>query len=197
MAASNVQIANIALSHIGSEARIASLTEDSEEARHANLLFAPVRDQVLRGHAWRFATKYVTLADLGSPPSHWSYRYAYPSDCMVALNIVTASEDDDPIEFEIAANDNLDGKVVLTDTETAELKYIAKVTNPTVFDPLFSSALAWLLASQIAAPLTGDQKKQQSAFETYQRVMSAAMASDANEGHKDYYRDADWIQARA
>jgi len=56
--ATNVQICNLALSHIGSRAFIQDLSSDtSVEARYCNLLFNDARQAVLRDapHGWGFA----------------------------------------------------------------------------------------------------------------------------------------------
>jgi hypothetical protein len=194
--ASDVEIVNLALSHLGSTARINSLTEDSEEAHHARLVYAKARDALLRGHAWRFATSYQTLASLGDPPTHWDYSYQYPNNCLRALEIVTLVEGDDPVPFEVALAPSGDSRVILCDLPQAQLKYIARVTNPNLYDPNFVVALSWLLAVELAAPLTGDKERMQLVTDTYQRAVSAAAALDANEAHRDLNRDADHIRAR-
>ena len=63
--ASNLQICNLALSHIGSRAFIQDLSSDtSVEARYCNLLFDDARQAVLRDapHGWGFAYKVEALA---------------------------------------------------------------------------------------------------------------------------------------
>lgn len=194
--ASEVEIVNLALSHLGSTARINSLSEDSEEAHHAQLIYPKARDALLRGHAWRFATKYQTLASLGNPPTHWDYAYQYPSDCLRALAIVTTVEGDDPVPFEVALAPSGDSRTILCDLPQAQLKYIARVSNPNLYDPAFLVALSWLVAAELSAPLTGDPDRYKMVSDAYQRAVSAAAAMDANEAHRDYNRDADAIKAR-
>lgn len=98
---SETEVANLALSKIGTRSTIASLTEDSNEARAINLIYTNVRDQVLGMAFWNFARKTVNLGVLkvapgavGStstggatwspdwPAPPWLYEYAYPSDCI-------------------------------------------------------------------------------------------------------------------
>lgn len=98
---SDTEVANLALAKIGTRSTIASLTEDSNEARAINLIYANTRDQVLGMAFWNFARKTVNLSVLkiapgamGStssggnvwspdwPPPGWLYEYAYPSDCI-------------------------------------------------------------------------------------------------------------------
>lgn len=104
---SETEVANLALSKIGTRSTIASLTEDSNEARAINLLYANTRDQVLGMAFWNFAKKTTTLSLLKSapgtpsftetggqvwspdwPPPGWLFEYAYPSDCIQVRYII-------------------------------------------------------------------------------------------------------------
>lgn len=102
-----VDIANRALSGVGTRSTITALTEDSNEARAVTLLFDAARDQLLRMAPWNCATNYDILSLLKSapgtpenpsqqltqwdktiPPPPWAYEYAYPEDCIRPLWIV-------------------------------------------------------------------------------------------------------------
>lgn len=103
----NVDIANRALSAIGTRSSIASLDEVSNEARQCKLLLDPSRDELLRLAPWNCAANYTNLALIcaapgtaenptqgsttwqkGIPPPPWAYEYAYPSDCLRPLWVV-------------------------------------------------------------------------------------------------------------
>lgn len=77
-----IQIANLSLSRIGTRSSIADLAEDSPEARGFNTIYEQARDETLDAVDWGFARARRYLANLGSPPLDWQYRYAYPSDCL-------------------------------------------------------------------------------------------------------------------
>lgn len=195
--ASEVDICNLALSHIGASATISSLTEQSEEAFHCNLLYADTRDAVLRAHPWGFATRHLALSDVGTPPGNWSYRYAYPNNCLYAREILQTTTGGDPIKFEIALGDAYNARVILTDQDDATLIYTYKVTNTLVFDSLFINALAWKIASEICMPLTRDQDRLKAAYQMYQGAIAEAQVFNANESHGDLNRDAEWISGRS
>ena len=89
-----VEICNFALGLTGSRAVIAAIDENSKEAYHCNLHYESARDAALRARPWRFAKKYQVLADVGSPPSPWLYRYRYPADCLKARHIQKATTED-------------------------------------------------------------------------------------------------------
>jgi hypothetical protein len=198
--ASEVDICNLALSHIGASATISSLTEASEEAFHCNLLFADTRDTLLRSFPWGFATRHIALSDVGTPPGNWNYRYSYPNDCLFAREILqtnTVAGSNDPIPFEVALGDAYDSRVILTDQETATLIYTYQATNTLVFEPMFINALAWKLASEIAMPITRDEKRMEQAYQMYLGVLSEAKTFNANESHIDRNTDASWITGRS
>lgn len=104
---SEIDIANRALGAIGTRTTIASLTENSPEARQCSIFIEPVRDELVRMAPWNFATNYQNLAlicatpgtpenpyptptlwNKGIPPPPWAYEYVYPSDCLRPLWIV-------------------------------------------------------------------------------------------------------------
>lgn len=103
----NVDIANRALSSVGTRSTIASLGENSNEAIQCNLLLEPLRDELLRMAPWNCGTNWENLSlicaapgtpenptagssvwEKGIPPPPWSYEYAYPSDCLRPIYIV-------------------------------------------------------------------------------------------------------------
>ena len=77
--ASKVQIAKMALQHVGDRYDISDITEATPEAEQVNLLYDDTRDALLRQNPWVFATKYVTPAALAGPvPGNWTYMSVYP-----------------------------------------------------------------------------------------------------------------------
>lgn len=104
---SEVDIANRALSSIGTRSQIVALNEDSNEARACNLLIDPLRDELLRLAPWGCCrnfknlslicaapgtpenpTQVATAWQKGIPAPPWAYEYEYPSDCTRAIFIV-------------------------------------------------------------------------------------------------------------
>lgn len=106
---SEVSICNRALQAIGTRTQIASLTEQSVEARNCNLILADTRDEILGMAFWNFAKKtaYLSLVKAAPgtpsnplnpsnfglwsaayPPPPWLYEYQYPTDCIQVRSIV-------------------------------------------------------------------------------------------------------------
>ena len=195
--ASEVQIAKLALQHIGDRWDISDLTESTPEAEQVNLVFADTRDALLRQHPWNFAKKYATPAALtATVPGNWDYAYTYPPDALRIRGIIDPLQLGVPIKFEVARNRS-DIKVVLTDQVSAELFYTARITDTTQFDPEFTMAFSYKLAAKLAMPLTGERAIMGDMDTLATNVVNSAWETDSNEGIEEETPDAGWIQARA
>jgi hypothetical protein len=66
--ASEVDICNLALGHIGDSATVSSINppEGSAQAEHCSRFYPIARDSLLEMHNWGFATKRTNLALLSS-----------------------------------------------------------------------------------------------------------------------------------
>lgn len=190
--ANQLEICNLALSQVKG-GFIESLTESSREAEIINRIYDLARDSTLTDVAPRFARKQVALALSTDTVTGWSFVYAYPADCLDAIEIYNeaSAKDEDKIPFEIAAGSALNTKVILTEQELAELIYTAKVTNTSVYDNLFTEALAWKLASYLAMPLKGDDKLRAQTGQAYSIAVGIAKSKTKNEG----WREADTSNA--
>lgn len=200
MARSEVSICNLALSHIGNHSRIQSLTEESAEADRCGLIYEETRDQVLRDHHWGFATKYVTLADAGTPPSVWEYKYAYPNDCLKARYIIdpTSRNKNRAIAYQVGADDSGSGRVIYTNQATATLCYTAEVTDPSAFDVSFANALSYALAAKLAMPVANSKELTREMQAMYESVLLNAKTQSNNEGIEDTDEwEASHIEARS
>lgn len=195
MTASVISICNMALSAVGGYA-IASLDEQSAEARACLQHYEPCRDEVLRAFEWPFATKVValpTVADVRFPG--WEYVYAFPSDCLFARAVIPPNGQLVPVVlFEVRASNNGTSKYIVTDLAQAYLEYTAKIEDPTMYDPQFVRALSCYLGAQIAVALSSDGNKRKEMMELYLYAISMAKTSSANERKReikyDRYRKA-------
>lgn len=196
---SPIDICNIALSHVGGY-RINALTDPTKEARECALHYAIARDATLADHDWDFARKRIALALLSTTYSGWDYAYQYPSDCLVARRIYDDTgllDEDGGIEFEVAANDGLTGRVILTDQEDAELIYTAKVQDVNIFSPQFVEAHALRLASSLAQPLKGKPELRQSLLGLYGIQVNAAKGTDSKQGIKRETGSGSFVGSRS
>jgi len=163
--ASVVQICNMALSHIGSEARVSSISppDGSVEAGHCAMFYDLARTELLEPGNWAFSLKRAPLAEVTNPSTGWAYAYAKPSNCLRALRIlrpsiaVTVFTQDlvvDPhADDSGSASFDVEGDVIFTNEPDAVLVYVQDVTDSTKFPASFISALSYLLASYLAGPI--------------------------------------------
>lgn len=169
--ASEVEICNLALGHLGDEANISAITppDGSAQADYCHQFYPIARDEVLSRHPWSFATRRVALALLSTTelPAEWAYAYSRPN-CIEVLGVyppgtttTTTGLIFDEQEFAsrqpnypFVQETLSDGtQVIFTNVEYATAKYIARVTNTGVFQPLVVTAIARLLASHLAGPV--------------------------------------------
>tara|TARA_R110002126_G_scaffold110234_6_gene247357 strand:+ start:56 stop:646 length:591 start_codon:yes stop_codon:yes gene_type:complete len=194
---SQVQIAKLALQHIGDRYDIASITEESVEAEQINLVFDDTRDELLRRYPWRFAKKYTSPSALDvTVPGLWDYAYQYPSGCMKVRGITNPlGIDVEAIKFEVALLAD-DTKVILTNEADAELFYTSQVTDTTRFDPEFTTALSFLLAARVCMALTGSLDVTSKLDQMVARAVGHASDTDSSEGLNSKAPEASWITAR-
>ena len=180
--ASDTDIANLALSHLGDDATVASLDppEGSAQAERCAQFYPIARDALLEMHPWNFATRRITAAELTALDTGWQYAYAKPTDALHVFAVLPPGAQDDytsPLPggtvtlsdgslqspppwttlvqtqpFAMETND--DGEeVIVTNQSEAVLRYIIRVTDTARFSPLFTTTLSWLLASYLAGPI--------------------------------------------
>lgn len=186
--ASKVGIMNRALGLVGDEP-ITSPTEDSEPARIMNRFYDDSRRAVLRAHPWNSAVRRISLAKLSASPA-WGFdnQFQLPAE---ALRVLQVSKEKSTFKIE--------GRRLLSDSDTVEILYIKDITDPNEFDPLLLDVFAARLASDVAYRLTASRTLASDLWEMYLAKLREARKIDAQEGTpEDLVIDPndDWIEAR-
>ena len=224
--ASEVEICNLALAHLGDEATVASINppEGSAQAEHCQRFYPIARDSMLQMHPWNFASRRVLLAQVTQPYTMWKYAYAVPGDMMTAVSVLPPDAANDyavmpypadrygfgwtvppvaagvyvPQEYVIETDTN-GNKVLYTNQKDALLRYQALVTDTTKFSPLFTMTLTHYLASMLAGPvLKGDAGASEAKrqLQVMMVYMQQARASDANQRDVKPEHITSWISGR-
>jgi hypothetical protein len=190
MSTSDVSICNLALQRLGSP-RITQLTEDSPEARACNAAFEAIRDAELRKRAWKFSVKRATLAASAVEPDfEFGYAFPLPSDCIRLLP-------PNRRELDWTVENHEGAPAILTnDGDSLEVRYISRITDPTLFDPLFVKAFSFALAEQLVEALTQSNTKKASIKEDYREAISDARRMDAFEQIAAQPPSDSWNDAR-
>jgi hypothetical protein len=199
---SEVDICNLALSHLGDEASVSAITppDGTAQAAHCKRFYPIARDMLLEMHPWTFATKRSALSEAtNEAEDDWAYAYALPNLCIRPLSSYlpgtparyfgneTTDAGSHPFIVEAAE----DGSAILyTNVETATLRYIARVTDTSKFTSGFVVLLARLLAVYLAGPIIKGRdgmavSKEQMRLFTAEFGMAASR--DANSGKRNIY----------
>lgn len=210
--ASEVDICNLALAHLGDEAGISAISppDGSAQADHCKRFYPMARDALLEMHSWGFALgrKALALISETGQPYGWTYSYARP-DCLRLIAVyptdtVTAAGQGyifDKDEFVsrvkqhpfVEETDASDVRVIYSNISEASALFVKRVTDTTRFSPLFTIALARLLAAYLAgAVIKGDagMKVSRAHMEMFERVEGPrAKAFDAMSGKDTSYND--------
>ena len=188
MAADETSIVNLALAKLG-VSPIMALTDDSKPAQFAKRFYEQTRDEVLQGHRWNFAMKRATLNRLATAPEfEWSFAYQLPDDCLRIVQVNGYEPTERPGEWSVEA------RSLLTNAETAEVRYIARVKDATFYHPLFVEALAVKLASVLAAPLTGSRDLPGAFLQEY-AALTGPQARLADCFERNMRRKVPWSQS--
>jgi hypothetical protein len=150
--ASEVDIANSALNLLGAST-ISAFTDDSKNARLVNQRYEPVRDRVFRSHAWNCLHKRVQLAqNTTAPVVEYSYAYSLPSDCLRVLKIHNGTTDSIVSEIDY----KIEGRNIVTNEGTVYLIYIAKITDPNLYDTYLQESISHQLAADLCYAITNN-----------------------------------------
>jgi hypothetical protein len=207
----DVDIVNVALTLLGQQ-RILSLSppDNVKAARSAAAIYEVERDAELRAHLWNFAVKRILLPALVVPPVFgYTAAYQLPDDCIRViqagrwvpglqrwLGIVTSEASDWRVEGKTVSNQMTGFNAPIAPTGPLPLRYIARVTDPTMFDPGFVEAFACRLAMKLAEDVTQKDSKRDLAQTEYKAAIIAAIRSDSIELPPDPLPDNSWLIAR-
>ena len=174
--ASEVSICNRALAMLGANT-ITSLSDGSTEANVCNAVYADARDAVLRAFPWACAIQRATLAQLSTAPV-WGYDKAYslPNDphCLAVLDIQESTQY------------RIEGRTLVCNSDTATIKYVARITDPGQFDPAFVFALACRIGAEVSYALSQNRSLSNDMWGLAEKaIMEASMYDGAEVGRED------------
>jgi len=179
--ASEVDICNMALSHVGSDAVVVSISpaDGSVESGYCARFFPIALGLLLERHTWSFAKTRVALAEVTNPSESWAYAYGLPGNCLkprrvlqqVSLNVLgfydfsgslTADEyrvmdEMGSANFAIETDQTTGNKILLTNEPEAVLLYIRRVEDTTQLSYAVVNALSYLVAGFLAGPIIKGQ----------------------------------------
>lgn len=222
--ASEVDICNLALANLGDSATVSSIypPEGSMQAEHCARFYPIARNALLEMHQWSFSITREALVPLSYTVAPWDYVYAMPSSVINVISIIPPDVIDDysirstypstygwspevipaagfyspqPYQIEIISGQ----QVVLSDLEDAQIRYTKKITDSTLFTPLFVTSLGWYLASMLAGPIIkGDAGAAEGkrCLQMFQANRVEATASDSQQRNIKPNQIVNWMAGR-
>jgi hypothetical protein len=217
---SDTIICNLALADVPDKP-IASLQEVSLQARECLRQYAQCCGEMLEMRPWTFALARVTLAQVTNDRKlEWCFAYQTPNDCAfigkVFQNYDAEAASTQSIipgtvpARQIGSIENWrdhspqrtfelgDNGVLYTDCPFAAMEYTRNAVSESVMRPQFVRALAALIASRIAMPLTKDMSRRNALTQIAEQLGQLAASNDRNREREtwgDY--TSSWTLARA
>lgn len=191
-------VCNMALSCLG-KGRIASIDEQSEQARQCKLFYSQTKKRLLRDYSWGFAKRVEQLAQLDTVNPFWEYSYSYPNKCECVRRIfccvdttdangktrktvIPKIEADQKDKYEIyMVSDNI--RAIGCNVENAWLEYTYDIDDLSVCSSDFIEALTHMLAYNIALALTGNMQLKNSEYQQAMAILNRARYTNAAESH--------------
>lgn len=188
MAQSQTDICNSALQRVGA-ARIMDISDNSREARACAIAYDSNRRSELSKYRWKFAiTRAVLAPDATGPAFEYQYAYSLPADCLRIL-----------LPTDPYLDWSVEGRKILTNTLQSPylgagasgsvapgspalyLRYIADITDATMFDAAFYDMLGIALAIDLCETLTQSNQKKADLENEYKDALAAARRTNSFE----------------
>lgn len=186
MAQSQVDVANSALQRVGA-GQIISFSDPSPEARAIVVAFDSNRRDEFRKYPWNFTITRAQLApDVTAPAFDYKYQFSMPADCLRVLRPTS-----------LTCDWMIEGRKILSNCDNPlRLRYIADVTDPSLWDSSFYNVFAIALAIDICDRLTQSNTKKQILLSEYADAIASAKLADGIESGPETPPDDEWLVAR-
>lgn len=182
---SQVDIYNLALSHVGDKANVASLVENSLQAQLCNRFYPNCLRKILSAHPWSFAKTRASLNGVTSDLAEvWDYKYSAPNLLVTPLAVFDAASRDDNDRWAYS----LEGAYVFTNASSASMLYVFYQDNTGVYSASFEEALSRILASRLAGPIIKGamgRQERDGQYKAYLYELGIAKAEDSNKSNHE------------
>ena len=199
--ATETDVANMALSHLGVGIEIQDLeSESSQQAQVCRRFFGIARDKALADCPWPFAKAFATLGLVAEDPiEEWSFSYRIPADSLVIRRLRSGQRrDSESTSVPFATGQDGSGALLFTDQTPCDIEYTKRIEDSQRWDVDFSTALSYLLASYIAPRIAaGDNTGlTRRCYELYVAETNRAMATILNGERHDLLPPSSFARAR-
>lgn len=198
--ATKTEICNMALGHLGHAKEIATIDDNTNEARACKAFYDTALNETLRAFSWPFATRYVALSLVEEDPNdEWTFSYTYPVNCLKILRIVSGTVNETEstrVAYKVIGADS--GRLILVNAEDPSIEYVHRDTNPAIYPDDFVMALAYRLAFYIGPRVVGREwaKMQQNIISLYNMAIRQAAVHSSSEQQIEQAPEAEMTRAR-
>lgn len=195
---SKLELCNLALAHLPA-APIASIDENSLEARECRRFYQQVVDDMLAGpHDWSISNTRVVLAQkTNDRTNEWAYAYALPSNMSSPLRVLPDFEGlglglPVPLPGEPFAETwgvgaglietpyIIEGTTLYSNVQNATLEYTVKDVAGLNVPQLAARAISLDLASRLVVPIKKDSERETKLLNAAEAAWQRAIADDKN-----------------
>lgn len=154
--ATQLDLCKRALAEIGTRSTIASINDGSAEANYCLLLYAPVRDLLLREGDYDFSLvgDVATAVIAVDPLPLWAFAYVYPLDALRIRQLVPSTFDNldpRPVEWNVGAVGTT-ARYIFTKAAISRIIY-TRAVGEDLWDSIFQEAFVRMLGSSLAFAL--------------------------------------------
>ena len=189
--ADRVEVSNLTLAKLGETRKLTDPLDETKAARSIARVWNAVRDRALRAHLWNFALARARLtAALTLPAFGWAYAFPLPGD-FIRLDL-------DALEpWSVRGEHSIEGGALLADfLGPLDIRYVRRVEEVGLWDPLFVDYFTDLLGEAIADDITGDLARRDRCTKAAERSLVTAKGVDGRENPPEAPQDSSWVTAR-
>ena len=183
------QLANLALTKLGPGGGFITDfdTDTTVQAQACRRTFDAICDEVNEAHHWRFARARAALAaDTTTPAWGFDNRFPLPSDFLRILAVEGAN-----VAYEVEG-----AYLLCDDAGPLNIRYLARVTDLSLFTPNFVSAFTTRWAHELSSTIVKSSTRRESLGEEYKEILKLARKTDAMGSASIPAADGDWNNSR-
>lgn len=191
---SETDVINIAAHLVGATA-IVSPGDGSITANVTDDLYSEVRDQLLAGHPWNFATKRVQLAQSSTDPTfEFDHAYPLPSDWLRTVSVHDNDAGHGTVLYRV---EQVAGQLaIVASSDQIWLRYVSRVADPNLMTADFRRALSVSLARDLAVKLASSNTLQDQLAKQAARILAQARSADALGSFPELRPKGSWASSR-
>lgn len=161
-------------------------------------LYDEVLADLLRSHPWNFATKREELTQNGTAPIfEFEFAYDLPADFIRIISVHPNSDGRGTIVYrEELVDDTGDTRVLVAGANELWLRYVALITDTTLFPPDFTRALQYALARDLSIPITDSNTLEDTFGKKADRWLAKARSADGLGQYPERRPRGSWVEVR-